>query len=62
MVIDQSIVDGTGRVLVARKTPLDDYIIEGLRKLKITGVYIREGEEELLTSDIEISPETMQTI
>lgn len=62
MVIDQSIIDGTGRVLVARKTPLDDYIIEGLRKLKITGVYIREGEEEPVSGDIEISPETMQTI
>ena len=62
MVIDQSIVDGTGRVLVARKTPLDNYIIDGLRKLKITGVYIREGEEELLAADIEVSPETLQTI
>lgn len=62
MVIDQSIVDGTGRVLVARKTPLDDYIIEGLRKLKITGVYIREGEEEPVSPDIEVSPETLQTI
>lgn len=62
MVIDQSIIDGTGRVLVARKTPLDDYIIQGLRKLKITGVYIREGEEEPLSPDIEVSPETLQTI
>lgn len=62
MVIDQSIVDGTGRVLVARKTPLDDYIIDGLRKLKITGVYIREGEEEPLSPNIDISPETLQTI
>ena len=62
MVIDQSIVDGTGRVLVARKTPLDDYIIDGLRKLKITGVYIREGEEEPEDPNIEASPETLQTI
>lgn len=62
MVIDQSIIDGTGRVLVARKTPLDDFIIEGLRKLKIPGVYIREGEEELISENIEVSPETLQTI
>ncbi len=62
MVIDQSIIDGTGRVLVARKTPLDDYIIDGLRKLKITGVYIREGEEEPVEPDIEVSPKTIQTI
>lgn len=62
MVIDQSIIDGTGRVLVARKTPLDDYIIEGLRKLKITGVYIREGEEEELPSGVEASAEALEAI
>ena len=62
MVIDQSIVDGTGRVLVARKTPLDDYIIDGLRKLKIAGVYIREGEEEPVDPNINVSAETLNTI
>lgn len=62
MVIDQSIIDGTGRVLVARKTPLDAYIIEGLRKLNITGVYIREGEEEELPPGIEASAEALETI
>ena len=62
MIIDQSIVDRTGRILVARKTELDDYIIDALRKMKITGVYIREGEEELPESDVEASPETLQKI
>ena len=46
MKIDQSIVDGTNRVLIARSTVLDDFMIKGLRKLGISGVYIREGEEE----------------
>ena len=47
MRIDQSIVDGTGRALIARLAYLDDYLIEGLRKLGVSGVYIREGEEDV---------------
>lgn len=62
MVIDQSIIDKTGRILVARKTPLDDYIIAALRKMKITGVYIREGEEEPEETQIEVSAETLDKI
>lgn len=46
MVIDQAIIDRAGRVLVARKSSLDDYTIEALKKMGIPGVYIREGEEE----------------
>lgn len=62
MVIDQSIIDKSGRILVARKTSLDDYIINALQKMKISGVYIREGEEDLIDSDVEASPETLQKI
>ena len=62
MVIDQSIIDRTGRVLVARKTALDDYIIDALRKMNITGVYIREGEEEPEETNIEISAATLDKI
>lgn len=62
MVIDQSIVDRTGRVLVARKTALDDYIIGALRKMNILGVYIREGEEESVGTNIEVSAETLDKI
>ena len=62
MVIDQSILDSTGRILVARKTVLDDYIINSLRKLNITGVYIREGEEEQEIETKNISPATLKTI
>ena len=46
MVIDQSIIDRSGRILIARKTGLDDFLIEALQKMKITGIYIREGEED----------------
>ena len=46
MKIDQSIVDGTNRVLIARGAILEDFMIKGLLKLGISGVYIREGEEE----------------
>ena len=62
MVIDQSILDSTGRTLVARKTVLDDYLINSLRKLNITGVYIREGEEEQEVETKNISPATLKTI
>ena len=58
MVIDQSIIDKSGRILVARKTVLDDYMIDALRKMKMSGVYIREGEEEIVESGVEASPET----
>ncbi|MGN0485266.1 MAG: HD-GYP domain-containing protein [Lachnospiraceae bacterium] len=45
MRIDQNIIDRMGRVLIARKTPLDAYLIESLLKMGVPGVYIREGEE-----------------
>ncbi|MCM1180151.1 MAG: HD-GYP domain-containing protein [Clostridium sp.] len=62
MVIDQSIIDSTGRVLLGRKTPLDEYYINALQKLGIGGVYIREGEEEEIEENIEISPEVVEKI
>ena len=61
MVIDQAIVDRTGRILIARKTTLDDFLIESLRKMGVTGIYIREGEEDP-EEEIEISPVTLETI
>ena len=64
MKIDQSIIDGTNRVLIARGAILDDFMIKGLRKLGISGVYIREGEEEVMESsaDEPVAPATLQTI
>ena len=46
MKIDQNIKDRMDRVLIARGTPLNDYLIESLKKLDIGGVYIQEGEED----------------
>lgn len=62
MVIDQSIIDSTNRVLVHRKTPLDEYMIASLKKLGIGGVYIREGEEDETEDNIETSPEVAEKI
>lgn len=61
MIIDQAIMDRDGRILIARKTVLDDFLIEALQRMKITGVYTREGEEEI-EDDIEIAPETQVKI
>lgn len=66
MKVDQSIVDGTERVLVARGAILNDYVIQGLRKLGVSGVYIREGEddteERMADEDETMSPVAMATI
>ncbi len=44
MVIDQSIVDRTGRALIEKGAFLDDFHIEYLQSKGIGGIYIREGE------------------
>ncbi len=67
MKVDQSIIDGTGRVLIARGALLDDYLIQALRKLGISGVYIREGVEEIDQSLImgenePVAPATLEKI
>lgn len=46
MKIGQNIKDRMDRVLIARGTPLNAYLIESLQKLGIGGVYIEEGEED----------------
>ncbi|MCH5265095.1 MAG: HD-GYP domain-containing protein [Lachnospiraceae bacterium] len=46
MKIDQVIKDRMDRTLIARGTLLDEYLIDGLKKRGVPGVYIREGEEE----------------
>ena len=67
MKIDQSIIDSTDRVLIQRGATLDDYLISALKRLGISGVYIREGEEEIdatlvSSDDDQISEETQKTI
>ncbi len=61
MVIDQAIIDRTGRILIARKTVLDHFLIDALRKMGVPGVYIREGEEDP-DEEIDVAPETLETI
>lgn len=60
-IIDQSIIDRTGRILIARGTTLDAYLIDALLRLGITGIYIREGEEDP-EEETPIAPSTLQTI
>ncbi len=51
MVIDQSIVDRAGRILIARNTIMDEFHIDSLKKMGIPGVYIREGEDDDAPAD-----------
>ncbi len=46
MRIDQAIVDGSGRALIAKGAYLDDFQIDYLQTRGVNGVYIREGEED----------------
>lgn len=46
MIIDQAIIDRAGRVLIARRTPLEAFHIDGLKKMGVSGVYIQEGTED----------------
>lgn len=65
MKIDQSIIDKTGRILIARGTVLDNYLIDGLVRLGINGVYIREGKDEepvKASFDNKVSYETQKKI
>lgn len=66
MRVDQSIADETERVLVARGTILDEQLIQQLCKLGVSGVYIREGEDEidedLMAAEHEVTPEAAEAI
>lgn len=46
MIIDQAVIDRAGRVLIARRTALDEFHIDALKKMGMGGIYIREGEED----------------
>lgn len=62
MKIDQSIVDGTGRALIAKGAFLDDFQIEYLHERGIGGVYIQEGEPDPEELEMNISEETKAVI
>ncbi|MBO6108862.1 MAG: HD-GYP domain-containing protein [Eubacterium sp.] len=51
MRIDQAVTDRLDRVLVHRGAILDPFVIEGLIKLGIPGVYIGSGEDEKKKED-----------
>ena len=61
MKIDQSIIDKTRRVLIARGVILDEYLIDALKRLGINGVYIREGEDEEVDTPTEYGPVSEET-
>lgn len=46
MRMGQAIKDRMDRALIEKGTILDDYLIQGLKRLNITGVYIEEGEAD----------------
>lgn len=62
MVIDQSIIDRTGRILINRKTTLDEYMIAALQKMGIGSIYIREGQESEEELTYNITPEILEKI
>ncbi len=65
MKVDQSIIDKTRRVLIARGTLLDTYLIDALKRLGINGVYIREGEDveaEIPQEDLTVSEKAQKVI
>lgn len=67
MILDQAVIDRMGRALIARGARLAEYQIEAMQKLGITGVYIREGEEEpekeaARKKEPEIPPKVQKTI
>lgn len=46
MRMGQSITDRLDRILITRGTILNEYLINGIKKLNISGVFIEEGEED----------------
>ena len=60
MVIDQTIIDKTGRALVEKGALLDDFQIEGLLRHGIMEIYIREGQEEPEKEQEIVIPQAVQ--
>ena len=46
MKIDQAIIDRLGRVLVARGSVINEYVIDSLLKLGVMNIYVQDGEAE----------------
>jgi len=60
MVIDQTIIDQTGRALIEKGALLDDFQIEGLLRHGIMEIYIREGEEDPEEEEEIVIPQAVQ--
>lgn len=64
MKIDQAIIDRAGRVLIARRTILEDFHIDALKQMGVAGIYIGEGEEdpaEAISDRQELPPAMQKT-
>jgi len=62
MRMDQSVVDRLGRILVARGSILDEYVIDSLLKLGVMNVYIQEGNSDPDDEKVVISPAAQKKI
>lgn len=64
MILEQTIADRADRVLIARGTVLDEYHIDSMKKMGITGVYIRTGviEEKHEENEPVITAQVQQQI
>lgn len=64
MILEQTIADRADRVLIARGTVLDDYHIDSMKRMGITGVYIRTGviEEKKDENEPVITAQVQQQI
>ena len=63
MMIDQAIIDRAGRVLIARRTRLEDFHIDALKKMGVTGIYTCEGTEDVKPAEADQTqqlPEPLQ--
>ncbi len=62
MLIDQAIIDRAGRVLIARRTPLEDFHIDALKKMGVGGVYIQEGTKDEVKEAPDKTPKVPEAI
>ena len=63
IVLDQAIIDRAGRVLIARRTRLEDFHIDALKKMGVTGIYTCEGTEDVKPAEADQTqqlPEPLQ--
>lgn len=62
MRIDQAVIDGSGRAMIAKGAILEDFQIEYLQEKGIGGVYIREGEADPQEAEVQIPRYTQEVI